>query len=138
MALDALEKERLRRKMAQRMAIFLEGTQSVTCVSAHYYDKSHPCDLAQLEDDYHEFLVIKNRSGKKMNISLKNAKEMIRFKVCEVEELSKWLEKLKDLKVEFEKRKSEELLQREEERKRLGKKVILRKRGSDSSSSLPN
>jgi DNA repair ATPase RecN len=132
MPLDALEKDRLRKKMAQRMAIFLEGGTTVTCVSSHYYEEGQLCELAQIDEKYNEFLVVKNRAQKKMRIALTNLKEMIRFKICEVDELSKWLEKLKELKLAHEKRKEELIKVREEERQRLGKKVIVRKRFNDT------
>lgn len=132
MPLDALEKDRLRKKMAQRMAIFLEGAKTVTCVSSHYYEEGQLCELAQIDEKYYEFLVVKNRAQKKMRIALANLKEMIRFKICEVDELSRWLDKLKGLKSEQEKRKEESKKVRDEERKRLEKKVIVRKRFNDS------
>jgi DNA repair ATPase RecN len=116
MPLDALEKDRLRKKMAQRMAIFLEGGTTVTCVSSHYYEEGQLCELAQIDEKYNEFLVVKNRAQKKMRVALTNLKEMIRFKICEVDELSKWLEKLKELKLAHEKRKEELVKIREEER----------------------
>lgn len=53
---------------------------------------------------------------------------MVRFQVTDVEDLPRWLDKLKDLKIEFDKRKQEQERLREEERRRLEKKVIVRKR----------
>lgn len=127
MALDPLEKERLRRKMAARMQVFLEGTPMVTCVSGHCYEEPHACDLC---GDTHamDLFVIKNRSGKKMLVASGCLKEMVRFQVTDVEELSKWLEKLKILNSEMEVRKEEAAKAREEERRRLEKKVIVRKK----------
>jgi hypothetical protein len=72
--------------------------------------------------------VIKNRGGKKMLVASACLKEMVRFQVTDVEELSKWLEKLKVLHSEMEIRKVEAAKAREEERRRLEKKVIVRKR----------
>ncbi|NBT59398.1 hypothetical protein EBT16_11505 [bacterium] len=127
MALDPLEKDRLRRKMAARMQVFLEGTPMVTCVSGHCYEEPHACDLC---GDTHamDLFVIKNRSGKKMLVASGCLKEMVRFQVTDVEELSKWLEKLKVLNSEMEVRKAEAAKTREEERRRLEKKVIIRKK----------
>jgi hypothetical protein len=127
MALDPLEKERLRRKMAARMQVFLEGTPLVTCVSGHCYEEPHACELC---GDTHalDLFVIKNRGGKKMLVASACLKEMVRFQVTDVEELSKWLEKLKVLHSEMEIRKVEAAKAREEERRRLEKKVIVRKR----------
>ena len=127
MALDPLEKERLRRKMAARMQVFVEGTPLVTCVSGHCYEEPHDCELC---GDTHalDLFVIKNRGGKKMLVASTCLKEMVRFQVTDVEELSKWLEKLKVLHSEMEIRKVEAAKAREEERRRLEKKVIVRKR----------
>ena len=125
--MDPLERDRLRRRMATQMGIFLGGASSVSCVSGHYYDEMHGCELC---GDTHtvEILVIKNRAGKKMRVALSCLKEMIRFKVMDVEDLPRWLEKLSELKVELEKRKVEAEALRQEERKKLEKKVIVRKR----------
>ena len=127
MALDPLEKERLRRKMAARMQVFVEGTPLVTCVSGHCYEEPHACELC---GDTHalDLFVIKNRGGKKMLVASTCLKEMVRFQVTDVEELSKWLEKLKVLHSEMETRKVEAAKAREEERRRLEKKVIVRKK----------
>jgi len=127
MALDPLEKERLRRKMAARMQAFVEGIPMVTCVSGHCYEDPHGCELC---GDVHalDLFVIKNRGGKKMLVASSCLKEMVRFQVTEVEELPKWLEKLKILHSEMEARKQEAARLREEERRKLEKKVIVRKR----------
>ncbi|MFM8270579.1 MAG: hypothetical protein ACKN9V_10365 [Pseudomonadota bacterium] len=127
MALDPLEKERLRRRMAARMQVFVEGTPLVTCVSGHCYEEPHACELC---GDTHalDLFVIKNRGGKKMLVASSCLKEMVRFQVTEVEELPKWLEKLKVLHTEMEVRKIEAAKAREEERRRLEKKVIIRKK----------
>lgn len=127
MALDPLEKERLRRKMAARMQAFVEGTPMVTCVSGHCYEEPHACELC---GDNHalDIFVIKNRGGKKMLVASSCLKEMVRFQVTDVEDLPKWLEKLKELHSEMETRKEEAAKIREEERKKLEKKVIVRKR----------
>lgn len=132
MALDPLEKERLRRKMALRMGAFVESGVGVSCVSGHVYDENHFCELCQ---DTHatRLLVIKNRAGKKMLVGESCLKEMVRFKVVEVEDLPKWLEKLGELSKEHERRKSERAEEREQERKRLEKKVIVRKRAVEPS-----
>ncbi len=127
MALDPLEKEHLRQKMANKMGIFLEGGNSVQCVSGHYYEEARPCELCQMTHA-HELVVIKNRAFKKMHVAVTCLKEMIRFKVCDAEDLVRWLDKMKDLKVEAERRRAESEVQRQEERKRLEKKVIVRKR----------
>ena len=59
-------------------------------------------------------------------------KEMVRFKVADVEDLPKWLEKMKGLRVEEARRKEDVIKAREEERRRLEKKVIVRKRPPSS------
>ncbi len=128
MALDALEKDRLRQKMAVRLGVFLENSKFLTCISCHYYEEPHTCELCQMTHT-EEMVVVKNRANKKMHLALSCLKEMIRFRVVdEVEDLGRWLEKMVELKSDFEKRKLESAHQREEERKRLEKKVILRKR----------
>jgi len=127
MAMDPLEKDRLRRRMAERMGVFLEGVKNVTCISAHFYDTPHYCDLCQTAHG-EDVLVIRNRSGKKWIVAFPCLKEMVRFQVTDVEDLTKWLEKLRVLRVETEKRKAEILRAQEEERKKLEKKVIVRKR----------
>lgn len=129
MALDAFEKEQLRKKMAVKMGIFLEGGPSVSCVSGHYYEEAYFCELCQTPHG-NEVLVIKNRAGKKMHVAASCLREMVRYRVTDVEELPKWLEKFSQLKAEFFKRKAEKEEARMEERKRLEKKVIVRKRGS--------
>ncbi len=128
MALDPLEKDHLRRKMADRMGIFLESAKAVSCVSGHHYDELRPCELCQATHA-DELLVIKNRSGKKMIVAVACLKEMIRFQVVvDVEDLGRWLDKIKELRSESEKRKVGQQAARDEERKRLEKKVIVRKR----------
>lgn len=129
MALDALEKERLRRKMAVQMGIFLESAKTVSCISGHYLEETGNCDLCG-RNHARELLVIRNRSGKKMRVSLDCLKEMVRFQVCDVEELPRWLEKLKELKQDAEKRRQSALEAREEQRKKLEKRVIVRKRNN--------
>lgn len=126
MALDPLEREQLRRKMALRMGTF-ESSRVVSCVSGHYYEEPHLCELCQ---NVHatELLVIKNRAAKKMLVAVPCLKEMVRFQVTDVEDLARWLEKIKELEKEHAARKAEQAVQREEERKRLEKKVIVRKR----------
>lgn len=125
--MDPLEREHLRRKMATRMQSFLEGANVVSCVSGHFYEELHDCELCGLTHTP-DILVIKNRSGKKkMLVASSCLREMVRFQVCDVEELPRWLEKLKTLEAENELRKVESLKAREEERKRLEKKVIVRK-----------
>ena len=52
---------------------------------------------------------------------------MIRFRVVDIEDLEKWLEKLKVLRQEAQKRKELALIQREEERKKLERKVLVRR-----------
>lgn len=125
--MDPLEKEQLRRKMALRMQSFLEGANTVTCISGHFYEDFHACDLCGLTHT-HDILVIKNRGNKKMLVASSCLREMVRFQVTDVEELPKWLEKLKTLEAELEVRKREQAAAREEERKKLEKKVIVRKR----------
>jgi hypothetical protein len=127
MALDPLEKDRLRKKMALKMGIFLESGQTVSCVSGHYYEEPHFCELCQATHA-HEMLVIKNRSGKKLLVAAPCLLEMMRFQVTDVEDLPRWMEKLKELKAEEERRKLEKEQLRQEERKLLEKKVIVRKR----------
>jgi len=127
MALDPMEKDQLRKKMALKMGIFLESGKSVSCVSGHYYDEPHHCELcgAVHADD---LLVVKNRAGKKLQVAVSCLREMVRFQVTDVEDFSRWLEKLKELRAESERRKVEREQLRQEERKRLEKRLIVRKR----------
>lgn len=125
--MDALEKQQLRNKMATQMGIFLEGTPSVECISSHYYDEPSQCELCG-RSHAQELLVVKNRAGKKMRADLSCLKEMIRFQVTDVQELPRWLEKLKVLKKEVATRKEKEEQDRAEQRKKLERKVIVRKR----------
>ena len=127
MALDPMEKEQLRKKMALKMGIFLESSDKASCVSGHYYLEPHFCELCETACA-NEVLVIKNRSGKILHVGTPCLREMVRFRVVDVEDLSKWFLKFKDLKAEAERRREGELAAREEERKRLEKKVIVRKR----------
>lgn len=128
MALDPLEKERLRRRMADRMTVFQETVNRLTCISAHHYDEPHYCELCQTQHT-EEIVVVRNRSGKLLRTSPQCLKEMIRFRITDdVEDLAKWLEKLSLLRVESEKRKAENEKARAEERSRLEKKVIVRRR----------
>lgn len=127
MALDPLEKDHLRQKMATRMGSFLEGGTSVSCVSGHVFNELRQCELCG-RVHAEEILVIKNRAHKKMMVSLDCLKEMVRFKVTDVEDLPKWLEKIKALWSEEDRRKEEEIKKRDEDRRRLEKKVIVRKR----------
>jgi len=129
MAMDPLEKDRLRRRMATQMGIFLGGAQTVSCVSSHFYGEPQLCELCG-QTHTEDIFVIKNRAGKKMRVSSACLREMVRFQVADVEDFAKWLTKLSDLKVDFERRKAEAEALREEERKRLEKKVIVRKRPS--------
>jgi hypothetical protein len=125
--MDPLEKDQLRRKMATRMGIFLESGDTVSCVSGHYYFDLHFCELCQ-STHTNDILVIKNRSSKKLRVAASCLREMVRFRVAEVDDLTRWLTKLTELKNEAERRKKEEELLRSEERKKLEKKVIIRKR----------
>lgn len=127
MSLDPLEKERLRRKMAQKMAIFQESAPSVECVSAHYDAEPTYCELC-LTTHATDLIVVKNRKNKKLRVALPCLKEMIRFKVTDVLDLSKWIEKLRELKTDFDQRKTDQETERTEQRKLLEKKVIIRKR----------
>lgn len=132
MALDPLEKEHLRRKMAAKMGIFLEGGVAVSCVSGHVYSEApHYCELCQ-SAHADEILVIKNRSGKKMHVAVPCLLEMVRFKVTDVEELPRWLEKVKELRAEEARRRADQEEARREERKKLEKKVIVRRRSTES------
>jgi len=127
--MDPLEREQLRKKMALRMGIFLESGNTVSCVSSHYYEEPHFCELCQ-SSHADEILVIKNRSAKKLRVASRCLMEMVRFRVTEVEDLPRWLGKLSELRLESERRKKEQEQARQEERKRLEKKVIVRKRAS--------
>lgn len=130
MALDPIEKEALRRKLADRMTSFAEAGHNVACVSAHYYLDPHSCELCG-ELHSHEFFVLKNRSGKKLLIGGPCLREMVRFRVVEVDELERWLEKVPALRAEEEKRRDEQAKAREEERRRLEKKFIVRKKTTE-------
>lgn len=126
--MDPLEREHWRRRIATKMGIFLEGASQVTCVSGHYYDaEPYLCELCQSEHG-HEVFVVKNRSGKKLHVAASCLKEMIRFRVVDVEDLEKWLPKMPELKNEAIERRKMLEQQREEERSRLERKVIVRKR----------
>lgn len=125
--MDPLEREQWRNRIALRMGSYLEGSTVATCVSAHYYEDPKMCELCQAEHGQ-EVYVIKNRSGKKLSVDLVCLKEMVRFRVVDVEELERWLPKMGELKLESEKRRIEVERQRQEERGRLEKKVIVRKR----------
>ena len=127
MALDPLERERLRRKMALKMGSFLEGGERVVCVSGHFYEENYPCELCQ-DQHARELVVVKNRSNRKLHVAVDCLKEMVRFRVADVDDLPKWLEKIGQLKIDAEKRKAEQESIRQEERRRLEKKVIVRKR----------
>lgn len=129
MAMDPLEKDRLRKKMATQMGIFLGGATTVSCVSSHYYGESQFCELCG-RTHTEDIFVVKNRAGKKMRVASTCLREMVRFQVADVEDFTKWLAKLSELKVDFDRRKTEAEAQRLEERKRLEKKVIVRKRSS--------
>lgn len=126
--MDPLEREHWRRRIATKMGIFLEGGKQVTCVSSHYYDADpYLCELCQTQHG-REVFVIKNRSGKKFHVEIGCLKEMIRFRIVEVEELERWMAKMPDLKLEAIERRKLLEKQREEERSRLERKIIVRKR----------
>jgi len=127
--MDPLEKERLRKTMAVRMGTFSDPTHPVVCVSSHFYHDEYGCDLCQ-RTHAHEILVIKNRAGKLLHVSLDCLKEMIRFRVIDVVDIAKWIEKLRVLKTDAEQRRLEAEEQRSNERKKLEKKVIVRRRSS--------
>jgi hypothetical protein len=127
MAMDPLEKERWRRQLATRMHVILEGAKSVQCVSAHYYETPVFCELCQ-QKHAEELVVIRNRPGKNFHVAVTCLLEMVRFQVVDAVDLGKWTQKMKLLRLEHEKRKQEEGKLREEERKRVEKKVIVRKR----------
>lgn len=113
--------------MALRMQVILESGKSVACVSGHYNEEPGSCELCHAQHAV-ELLVIRNRAGKKFHVAPACLKEMVRFQVTDVEDLPRWLDKLRDLKTEFDRRKQEQERLREEERRRLEKKVIVRKR----------
>lgn len=122
-----MEKDQLRRRMATRMHTFLEAGSTVTCVSAHYSDVPAVCELCQ-QAHANEMVVIRNRAGRNFHVAPHCLREMLRFQVADVLDLPKWLEKLKDLRLEFERRKQEAQLKEEQARRSLEKKVIVRKR----------
>ncbi len=130
-----MEKEQLRRRMALRMQVILESGKSVTCVSGHYNEEPGFCELCHAQHAV-ELLVIRNRASKVFHVAPACLREMMRFQVTDVDEMPRWLDKLKDLKVEFDKRKQEQERLREEERRRLEKKVIVRKRTNASTVNL--
>jgi hypothetical protein len=133
MALDPLEKERLRRAMALRMAAFLDGAPNATCVSGHYYEEDRACDLCQ-RVHARDVLVLKNRSGRKsMVLAAECALEMMRYQVADIDDLPRWMDKLKELRADAERRREEAAAAREAQRKRYGKRVILRRKATDSS-----
>ncbi len=118
--------------MALRMGIFVGTSPKVTCVSGHYYEEPQGCDLCQAVHAQ-EALVIKNRAGKKMRVAASCLREMVRFKVTDVEDLPQWLAKMGDLEKEVARRKTEQEKLRQEERQRLEKKVIVRRRPTEQS-----
>ena len=111
------------------MGVFLEGASTVTCVSCHLYSfqEPHYCDLCQT-NHAEELFVIKNRSGKKMHVAVSCFKEMVKFRVVDLEDLGKWVQKLDELRIEASKREEEAKKTREEQKKLLEKKVMIRKR----------
>lgn len=124
--MDPLEKERLRKKMALRMGVFMSSAPTVSCVSAHWYDEPHGCELCE-QVHAQELLVLRNRAGKHLRTDAKCLAEMVRFKVVDVEDLPRWLSKFSELRAESTRRREEEARQRQEERKRLERKVIVRR-----------
>lgn len=127
MAMDALEKERLRRKMALKMEAFQGSHGVVVCVSGHWSDEELDCELC--EDTHAQgILILKNRKGRKLKADAKCVAEMVKFRVTDVEDLEKWLAKMGEFRAEAARRKDEQKVAREEERKRLERKVIVRRR----------
>jgi hypothetical protein len=131
MALDPLEKDQLRRRMATRMQVIQEGGRSVTCVSGHFHEEPVFCDLCQAVHAQ-ELLVIRNRANKNFHVAESCLREMVRFQVTDADDLAKWIGKMKDLKIEHEKRKNDLERARDEERRKLEKKVIVRRRDPQS------
>ncbi len=127
MALDPMEKDLLRKRMALRMQVMAESSRWVECVSGHYQDEPAFCELCS-QKHADELLVIRNRAGKKFHVAPGCLREMLRFQVVDVEGMPKWLEKLKELRIEFDKRKALLEQEREAERRRLEKKFITRKK----------
>lgn len=127
MALDPMEKDQLLRRMAVRMQTFLEAGNTVACVSAHYNEVPVDCELCQ-ERHANELMVIRNRSGKNLHVALSCLREMLRYQVTDVTDLGKWVEKLKELRVEFDRRKQEAQAKEAQERRSREKKFIVRKR----------
>ena len=113
--------------MATKLGTFVDVGAPVSCVSGHFYEAPHLCELC---GDAHadEIVVIKNRAGRKMQVAVPCLKEMVRFRVVDVEDFPRWLEKIKALRAEDERRQAERELARQEERRRLEKRVIVRKR----------
>ncbi|MCB0403155.1 MAG: hypothetical protein KDD51_00115 [Bdellovibrionales bacterium] len=126
MAMDALEKERLRRKMALKMEAFQGSQGTVVCVSGHWVDEEHGCELCERVHG-HEILILKNRKGRKLKADAKCVAEMVKFRVTDVEDLEKWLAKMGELRAEAQRRREDEKAEREAERKRLERKVIVRR-----------
>ena len=131
MSMDPLEKELFRRKMATRMQVILEGAKSVVCVSGHYNEEPAYCELCQ-QTHAQEMIVIRNRANKNFHVAESCLREMVRFQVTDAEDLGKWLGKMKELRAEYDRRKADQERAREEERKRLEKKVIVRRREPQS------
>lgn len=127
MTLDPLERQHLRQKMARRMAAFLGNSRAVDCVSAHWHEEPQFCELSQENSD-NEILVIKNRAGKKMKVAVSSLRDMVRFQVVEANDFERWLAKLPELKAEAIKRNESAAQAREDERKRLEKRFIVRKK----------
>lgn len=126
--MDPLEKEHLRRRIADRMDAFAGGNGSVTCISGHVYDdEARPCELCQLAHA-NEILVIRNRAGRKLHAAVPCLLEVVRFQIAEVEDLPRWIEKIKLLRHAAEARRSRTTAEREEEKRRLEKRVIVRRR----------
>ena len=127
--MDPSEKDRLLRKMATQMSIFLGGAQTVTCVSSHYYEKEQGCELC-LRTHTLDLFVIKNRAGKKMSLASSCLREMVRFQVTDVEDFPKWLAKISDLKNDVESRHRAEQCEGRSGGRKTGRKTTIRKKGN--------
>lgn len=109
------------------MRIFLQSSEQVECISAHYNEEPSQCDLCDLRHAT-KLLVIKNRAGKNLRVADTCLLEMVRFQVADVMDLSRWVNRLKELKVDFERRQDEQKMAQLEQRKKLERRVIVRKR----------
>jgi len=70
MALDPIEKTYCDERWPNEWGSFWRAVLTVSCVSGHFYFEPHFCDLYVRHRNADEILVIKNRAGKKLQVSV--------------------------------------------------------------------